>query len=37
VRRERFKAVPELNDLVTKGVLKVVGKGRGIKYILNDY
>ena len=30
-------AVAELNDLVTKGVLRIVGKGRSTKYVLNDY
>jgi len=33
----KVTAAAELNDLMAKGVLRAVGKGRSTKYILNDY
>ena len=32
----RVMALAELNDLVIKGVLRIVGKGRSTKYVLSD-
>jgi ATP-dependent DNA helicase RecG len=32
----KVTAARELNELVTKGVLKAIGRGRAIRYVLNE-